>query len=416
MAQEYGYNKLKRIYPLQEWDISFSINGDVLNRFLTFTEDIHPDLPMVFYKDKIVIRQRSSDNISFVNINIEIIDSMNYDPGLGEDAKESDRKIVIIDATGLAGEIADYAKGADMITVRIDTKRLRKCEFTCGEYRKHKITLVEPEDFYKLETTEKKIKANRDNPAAKGCDMVIEPETFIKICALGGKKGGADMIFEVSKKGLLVYTSDEDSGTSFEILNDQNQYGINVDDEGNDIGDIEGDGDDDNDVQELDDFEYTREEGEDENGIDNVPEDSIVSSDNVDNSVNEDNNETGIATVDDWNMPIPHTDTDMNVNKSSKKKDKKKEKKKDKVVKEQKKKATNTVVSKSKFILFSMNEKIDNISVIERKEYISAINKLKSQSPILIEIRHNAPLIIEQNSPGMWRATLTIAPIIPENS
>lgn len=399
---------MKRVYPLTEWDISFLMNGDVLGRFLTFVEDVHPDLPMVFYKDRIVIRQRSSDNISFININIEIIDAMNYDPGLPEDAKDTDRKIVVIEATGLAGEIADYSKGADMVLVRIDTKRLKKCEFTCGEYRKHKIMLVQPEDFHKLEITEKKIKANRDNPAAKGCDMVLEPETFTKICALGGKKGGEDMIFEVSKKGLLVYTSDEDSGTSFEILNEPNSiYGTGVGDIGNadDIQDI------------TDQFKYDGEDSENDeydDGIDNNYENSEAGSENSTENSTENIDYKGevAGTVDEWDMPVPHSDIDKVANKSGKKKDKKK----DKVVKEKPKKATNTIVSKSKFILFTMTEKMEVISVIERKEYINVINKLKAQSPILMELRHNAPLIIEQNSPGMWRVTLTIAPIVPDEN
>ena len=402
-----GYNKIKRSYPLTEWDVSFLINGDVLGRFLNFLEDIHPDLPLLFYRDRIIIRQRSSDNISFANINIEIIDSMKYDPGLGEHPSETDHKLAIMDATGLAGELADYAKGSDMITVRIDTRRLKKCEFTCGEYRKHKVLLVEPENFSKLDITEKKIRDNRNNPLTKGAELIIEPETFMKICAIGGKKGGVEMIFEVTRKGLLVYTSDEDSGTSFEMLYEPNSiYGT---------GNIGGAGD----VQEITgEFEYTGEDEEEDDmdsgidsGIDNDYNDSIDNNSEI-GSTNDDisedkKNETG---VDEWNMPVPHSDIDTNVKKSSKKKEKKDEK-----PKEKKEKPTDTIVSKSKFDHFSMPERIEKISVIEKKEFLTPINKLKAQSPILMELRNNAPLIVEQNSPGMWCATLTIAPIVPEN-
>lgn len=419
MTEIRGYNKTKRVYPLTTWDVSFNINADILNRFLDFLEDIHPDLPLIFYKDKILIRQKSSDNISFVTIYIDIIDVMNYDPGL-EDIG-IDHKLAIIDATGLAGEISGFAKGADMVTVRIDTKRLKKCEFTCGEYRRHKVLLTVPDYFPKLEITERTIKKNRENYAAKGCNMIVEPETFTKICAIGGKKGGSDMMFEVSKQGLLIYTSDEDSesGSSFEILNESDGSHKDM---GSMIGVVDNiDYSDEDDSESYDTGNDYNDDVDniDDKGIDDIKtETDIVSADSNVNTNNDIITDTGISEIDDaWNMPIQYTDKDRNVsNKGNKKKDKNKDKEQEREKEREKKMNANTNMARSKFLLFDMSPSVDSINVGQKKDLISVMTKLKAQNPILIEIRYNSPLILEQTNSGLWRTTLTIASVLPEDS
>lgn len=424
MVGEKGY-KISRVYPLAEWDISFAINVDVLSRFLAYLAEINPDVPILFLKDKIVIRQRSSDNVSFTRIEIEVSDDMMYNPGLGDNPKDTDNKFVLIDGEELAEEIAGYSKGGDLVIVKIDTKKMKKVEFACGEFKTWVPLLIIPDFLYKLESVEKRIRENRDNPNLKGCSMIIEPDTYTKICALGGKKKGSDIIFEASKKGLLVYTSDEESGRSFEILNESDHVGMSPDDMsaiyGKEVDKMA------NEITENeDDYDEANDSDSDASEIGNIEKDIGVSSDTSGSDINSnaDSNENNSGSSDDpldaWGMSMPGSDVDTSVKNSKKKGKKKKEdefaEKEEKEDKRSSEVHTNVKAGRSKFLSFDMAGNRNTVSVQEKKEYICVFSKLKAQNPISIELRHNAPLILEQSNSGMWKVLLTIAPIIDDNS
>jgi len=403
---------------LTEWDISFDINVDVLSRFLSFLSDINTDIPIIFYRDRIVIRQKSSDSISFTEIEIEVADVMNYRPGLpeGKEAKDSDHKLVLIDGGELADEISSYAKGEDLINVKIDSKRLKKVEFACNEFKTWVALLVVPDFVSKLDVTTRKIRENRSNSAFKGASMILEPESFNKICALGGKKKDIEIVLEANKKGLLVYTSDKDSGRSFTIDYEPDFVGV--------AGEFDSSftdtysGSDDNDDESYDDRELDNDEigneiandvGNDEVG--SVPADNEVNNETNDDTVRDDNVDVS------WGIPIQKVSDKDDKSNKRKGKNKDKEDKEDKEEKDNSSagKYTSVRAGKSKFLSFEINGD-RTITSTMKKEYICILSKLKAQGPITIEMRNNAPLILEQINSGMWKVILTIAPIIEDEN
>lgn len=437
MAGDRGV-RISRVFPLEAWDISFSMNVDVLSRFLSFLSEVNTDIPITFYRDRIVIRQKSSDSVSFTEIEIEVSDVMNYNPELpeGKNAKDSDHKLILIDGGELADEISSYAKGEDLIHIKIDMKKLKKVEFSCNEFKTWVPLLVIPDFVNKLDFTAKKIRENRNNLAFKGVSMILEPDSFTKICALGGKKKDIEIVLEASKKGLLVYTSSKDSGRSFtidyepDIVGDFNSSSLSdtYSNETNKLtGKIVGN-DDGNDAGDSDSYDEFNDEDFSDREIDTSEFDSsdneIINSNNetvntISETLNENENssehiDTGIFNEDNvdtsWGIPIQKT-TDKD-NKSNKKigSDKDKEEKEEK-----NSTRTNVRAAKSKFLSFEINgDKI--ITSTMKKEFICVLSKLKAQNPVLIEMRNNAPLIIEQNNSGMWKVMLTIAPIIEDEN
>ena len=223
---------------LKEWDVSFGINGEVLANILGFVTDINTDIPMKFYKDKIFIHLKSPDNIQYAEIEISSSDVLDYKPGLDgdpdrKDAKtivkgakgtDEDYKPVLIDTKGTLEEITSFAQKDDIIVVRIDTFYYKRIEFHCPGNVVIWAQLVDPTTVMKsIEKLPEIIRRVRNDPKIAKASVIIEPATFARICAIGGKgekKRDIDqrIFIELDKKdGLYITSGDKLKGRFFEL-------------------------------------------------------------------------------------------------------------------------------------------------------------------------------------------------------
>ena len=229
--------KQARDQVLKEYDVSFGINGEVLANILGFVTDINTDIPMKFYKDKIFIHLKSPDNIQYAEIEISSSDVLDYKPGLDgdperKDAKgivkgtgeDGDYKPVLIDTKGTLDEIASFAQKDDIIVVRIDTFYYKRVEFHCPGSMVIWAQLVDPTAVMKsIEKLPDIIRRVRSDPKIAKASAIIEPATFARICAIGGKGGKKrdidERIFiELDKKdGLYITSGDKLKGRFFEL-------------------------------------------------------------------------------------------------------------------------------------------------------------------------------------------------------
>ena len=227
--------KQARDQVLKEYDVSFGINGEVLANILGFVTDINTDIPMKFYQDKIFIHLKSPDNIQYAEIEISSSDVLDYKPGLdGEpnrkDAKmiikgaDGDYKPVLIDIKGTMEEITSFAQKDDIIIVRIDTFYYKRIEFHCPGNVVIWAQLVDPTTVMKsIEKLPEIIRRVRNDPKIAKASAIIEPATFARICAIGGKgekKRDIDqrIFIELDKKdGLYITSGDKLKGRFFEL-------------------------------------------------------------------------------------------------------------------------------------------------------------------------------------------------------
>ena len=187
---------------LKEWDISFGINGEVLTNVMGFISDINTDVLIKFYADKIMIQLKSPDNIQYGEIEISSADILDYKPNIdGEpnrkDAKsvtkgpDGDFKAILVDIKGTADEIAPFAQKDDLIVIRIDSSYFKRIEFHCPGNVVVWIQLSDPTAALKaVEKLPGIIKGVRENLNIKKASAIIEPATFQRICSIGGKGGG----------------------------------------------------------------------------------------------------------------------------------------------------------------------------------------------------------------------------------
>jgi hypothetical protein len=194
--------KQARDQVLKEYDISFGINGEVLSNILGFVTDINTDIPMKFYQDKIFIHLKSPDNIQYAEVEISSSDVLDYRPGLEGDPDRKDAKMVmkgtdgdykpvLIDTKGTLDEITSFAQKDDIIVVRIDTFYYKRVEFHCPGNIVIWAQLVDPTTVMKsIEKLPEIIRKVRNDPNIKKASAIIEPATFAnRICAIGGKGG-----------------------------------------------------------------------------------------------------------------------------------------------------------------------------------------------------------------------------------
>ncbi len=221
---------------LKEWDVSFGINGEVLLNVLSFMNDINAEIPIKFYPDKIFMHQKSPDNIQYAELEISSQDVMDYKPNLEgdpnrKDAKsifkgpEGDFKGVLVDMKGTVEEIQSFAQKDDIITIRIDTTYYKRIEFHCPSNVVIWAQLLEPTALIKsLEKLPETIRRVRNNPDIKKASVIIEPQTFNRICNMGGKGGGKKrdiderVFIELDKKdGLFISSGDRLKGRFFAL-------------------------------------------------------------------------------------------------------------------------------------------------------------------------------------------------------
>jgi hypothetical protein len=212
-----------RDQTLKEWDVSFAINGEVLTNILGFITDINTDVPIKFYKDRIFVNLKSPDNTQYAEIDISSSDVLDYKPGLEgdpnrKDAKnvvkgpDGDYKPILVDIKGTLDEISPYAQKDDIVIIRVDTAYYKRIEFHCPDIIIW-ATLMDPTSVMKsMEKLPEIMRNVRNNTKIKKASAIIEPATFNKICNIGGKGGKKrdidERIFiELGKEDGLYITS-----------------------------------------------------------------------------------------------------------------------------------------------------------------------------------------------------------------
>ncbi len=233
---------------LKEWDVSFGINGEVLLNVLSFMSDINSEIPMKFYPDKIFMHQKSPDNIQYAEIDISSQDVMDYKPNLVGDPSRKDAKSIfkgpegefkgiLIDTKGTMEDIQSFSQKDDIINVRIDTTYYKRIEFHCPGNTVIWAQLIEPTALLKsLEKLPEIIRKVRNNPDIKKASVIIEPQTFNRICNMGGKGGkkrdiDERVFIELDKQdGLFISSGDRLKGKIFnlkpvDIVSQLGEYG-----------------------------------------------------------------------------------------------------------------------------------------------------------------------------------------------
>src|SRR3972149_1793906 len=219
---------------LKEWDVSFSINGEVLLNVLSFMNDINTEIPIKFYPDRIFMHQKSADNIQYAELEISSQDVMDYKPNLEGDPNRRDAKSILkgpegefkgilVDLKGIE-EIQAFAQKDDIIEIRVDTTYYKRIEIHCPSSVIMWAQLLEPTALIKsLERLPETIRRVRNNPEIKKASVIIEPQTFNRICSIGGKGGkkrdiDERVFIELDKKdGLFVSSGDRLKGKIFAL-------------------------------------------------------------------------------------------------------------------------------------------------------------------------------------------------------
>lgn len=351
--------KQARDQVLKEYDVSFGINGEVLSNILGFVTDINTDIPMKFYKDKIFIHLKSPDNIQYAEIEISSSDVLDYRPGLEgdperKDAKsivkstDGDYKPVLIDIKGTLDEITSFAQKDDIIVVRIDTAYYKRIEFHCPGNVIIWAQLVDPTTVMKsIEKLPEIIRRVRNDPNIKKASAIIEPATFARICAIGGKGGKKRDIDERifieldRQEGLYITSGDRLKGRYFELRPTDVSAGV-----------------------------------ESPGSPDRIYDEALMEMDEMGGM----EDEFGYA---------PRGDSG----------DKKKNEKKRTDQKTQLDQLLGIEVDSTQYVYLS-------------KEFIVPFAKLKGLSPIVIEVRTDKPIVLEQKPYNGIKALLTVAPRI----
>lgn len=374
---------------LKEWDVSFGINGEVLINILSFMSDINAEIPIKFYPDHMFMHQKSSDNVQYAEVEISSQDVMDYKPGLDGDPNRKDAKSIfkhpdgdfkgiLIDVKGTVEEITSFAQKDDIISVRIDTTYYKRIEFHCPGNVVIWAQLLEPTALLKsLEKLPDIIRKVRNDPNIKKASVIIEPQTFSRICNIGGKGKKRDIdervFIELDKKdGLFISSGDRLKGRIFalkpvDIVSQLGDYGGSFDNvniqEGEYEGDIMG--------------------GMEEVGMSEVGASGI----DVDGGIE------GMADSTD-EIPDFAPSSFVPEEKEEKKFDKKKPENRAQVDQ-----VLGMEIDSTQFIYM-------------QQEFLGPFSKLKGLSPISIEVRTDKPIIIEQKPFNGIKALLTIAPRI----
>lgn len=358
--------KQARDQVLKNWDISFGINGEVLSNILEFVADINTDVPIKFYKDKIFIHLKSPDNIQYAEVEISSSDVLDYQPGLEGDSDRKDAKMIVkgtdgdykpvlVDIKGTLDEMSSFVQKDDIIVIRIDTSHYKRVEFHCPGNVVIWAQLVDPTTVMKsIEKLPEIIRKVRNDPNIKKASAIIEPATFARICAIGGKGGKKrdidERIFiELDKEdGLYITSGDRLKGRFFELKP------IGMDIESSDLEGI----------------------GENVGALDQVYNSELIEVDGI----GELEEEFGYAPRDNIG-----------------KKDKVEKNKPDKGA--QLDQLLGFEVDSTQYVYLS-------------KEFLMPFAKLKGLSPIVLEVRTDKPIVIQQKPYNGISALLTVAPRI----
>lgn len=121
--------------PLEKWDVEFSINQEVLGNILNYGKEINLGFLVKFYVDKILIQLKSPDHIQYTDINIPKEDISEYNPELDKyrdlhkDSHGDMYKVIYVPDFGKAAGIVKNGQIDDIAMVRIDTITRSTIEF-----------------------------------------------------------------------------------------------------------------------------------------------------------------------------------------------------------------------------------------------------------------------------------------------
>lgn len=104
---------------LDKWDVEFTINQEILYNILNYISDINTDFIIKFYKNRIFIQLKSPDNIQYTEINIASNALGEYKPGL-EGYKNLHYDPIFDDDN--IGKVIENAKGDEYKAVIVDFK------------------------------------------------------------------------------------------------------------------------------------------------------------------------------------------------------------------------------------------------------------------------------------------------------
>lgn len=415
--------KQARNKVLKDWDVSFAINGEVLINIIGFITDINTEVPMKFYEDKIFVHLKSPDNIQYAEVEISSSDVLDYRPGLNgdpnrKDAKsvikgsDGDYKAVLIDMRGTLDEIETFAQKDDIVIVRIDTAYYKRIEFHCPGNVVIWAQLIDPSSVLKnLEKIPEIIRKVRNNPDIQKASAIIEPATFARICSIGGKGGKKrdidERIFiELDKKdGLYITSGDKLKGRFFELkpADDMDMRDIAMEDMGMggdaDIGGVDmADMDmevtvvekDISDMEEEDvKINMGAEAGADNDGKDDDAGSMDMGFGNVSSGGFDSLNDEG---MEEGEFAFARSESDVN----------------------NKKKETKRSDQKTQLDQLLGIDVDSTQYVYLGKEFITPFTKLKGLSPIVIEVRTDKPIILQQKPYNGISALLSVAPRIED--
>lgn len=380
---------------LKEWDVSFGINGEVLINILSFMNDINGEIPIKFYPDRMFMHQKSTDNVQYAEVEISSQDVLDYKPGLEGDPNrkdarsifkhpDGDYKGILIDVKGTVEEIQSFAQKDDIINIRIDTTYYKRIEFHCPSNVTIWAQLLEPTALLKsLERLPDTIRRVRNDPNIKKASVIIEPQTFARICNIGGKGKKRDIdervFIELDKKdGLFISSGDRLKGRIFalkpvDIVSQLGDYGGGFDSvhipEGEYEGDIMG--------------------GMEEVGM------SEVGSGEIDGVGGMGGDVEGVIDASVEDGPVDFAPSSF----VPEEKEEKKFEKKKPENRAQVDQVLGMEIDSTQFIYM-------------QQEFLGPFSKLKGLSPISIEVRTDKPIIIEQRPFNGINAMMTIAPRI----
>lgn len=205
-------------------DIDFTMDAGKLSNIFGYLEDINCEVPMTFYEDRIVIKQKSVDNIQYTEIDIGEKDLITYNPGLKHGNKYRNILIdtrlfnrhgmIALDgiehmcdiATGINRECGDE-RVLHKVYVRIIDKKI---EFHLPGNVIIWAKLFENEqyiktEFEKLDNMPGLVRKVRSDPNIKKSSVTMDREMFCKICNTDSR--GSIFVAKIDKKDGLVLVS-----------------------------------------------------------------------------------------------------------------------------------------------------------------------------------------------------------------
>lgn len=422
---------------LKKWDIEFSIGPDMLKNILDYMTSFRNEVNFKFFRDRIFIQARSTDNTQYTDVRIEAEGVNDYIVNIPEDIEDrynnfskeeqisfrnisvnyegAHKKVCVnmIDKSNNTplNEISTFV-GKNLVKVRIDTLAEKKIEFSTQKGLYIWMRLMDPnnEDAKAVENMPNVVNKIRNDPNIGKAILTMEPGLFKKLCFLGGKPGKESSshtrgLFEIdAEKGMSIGSGDNMRGRVLKI----GVRGSNLETYDEYDGGIKYDKVTSSNVNE--DITSSN-NGEDEDNYGESESDVVIGAGSDTGS------DTDIFSDTDSTENVPDlmveaaflTDKDI----YGKKKDKKIETDEDKKVDKKKKKfkeEENVMMDDAITNDLLSAEVGTNQKMWMEIPFLSPILKLGGLAPIVIEMREGKPMVVIQKPFNDTEVMLTIAP------